>query len=232
MINTAFIFARGGSKGLPGKNIRNFCGKPLIAWSIEQALSVPEIDRVIVSTDSQEIASVAREFGADVPFIRPAELAGDGSAEWLSWQHALNYLMETEGRVPEALISIPTTAPLRLSSDISSCLEIYKESKFDLVVTVTESNRSPYFNMLEKTGTDFRLVIQHDLTPVRRQDVPQVYDMTTICYVVNSQFIIKSRSLFDGRIGGHVVPPERSIDIDTILDFKIAEFIYRERSQR
>ena len=231
MIKTAFIFARGGSKGLPGKNIRNFCGKPLIAWSIEQALSVPEIDRVIVSTDSQEIALVAREFGADVPFIRPAELAVDESAEWLSWQHALNYLKEIEGNFPDAMISIPTTAPLRLSSDISSCLEIYKESNYDSVVTVTESNRNPYFNMLKKTGTDFELVIQQDMNPVRRQDALTVYDMTTICYVVNSQFIIESRNLFEGRIGAHVVPPERSIDIDTLLDFKIAEFIHKERGQ-
>jgi len=231
MIKTAFIFARGGSKGLPGKNIRNFCGKPLIAWSIEQALSVPEIDRVIVSTDSQEIALVAREFGADVPFIRPAKLAVDESAEWLSWQHALNYLKEIEGNFPDAMISIPTTAPLRLSSDISSCLEIYKESNYDSVVTVTESNRNPYFNMLKKTGTDFELVIQQDMNPVRRQDALTVYDMTTICYVVNSQFIIESRNLFEGRIGAHVVPPERSIDIDTLLDFKIAEFIHKERGQ-
>jgi N-acylneuraminate cytidylyltransferase len=231
MIKTAFIFARGGSKGLPGKNIRNFCGKPLIAWSIEQALSVPEIDRVIVSTDSQEIALVAREFGADVPFIRPAKLALDESAEWLSWQHALNYLKEIEGNFPDAMISIPTTAPLRLSSDISSCLEIYKEFNYDSVVTVTESNRNPYFNMLKKTGTDFELVIQQDMNPVRRQDALTVYDMTTICYVVNSQFIIESRNLFEGRIGAHVVPPERSIDIDTLLDFKIAEFIHKERGQ-
>ena len=91
MVTQAFIFARGGSKGLPGKNIRNFCGKPLIAWSIEQALSVESIKGVIVSTDSQEIAEVSRNFGAEVPFMRPNHLAQDESPEILSWKHALNF---------------------------------------------------------------------------------------------------------------------------------------------
>ena len=88
----AFVFARGGSKGLPGKNLRQFAGKPLIAHAIEHALAVPRIDRVIVSTDSPDIASVARDFGAEVPFLRPADLAADDSPEWLSWRHALNFL--------------------------------------------------------------------------------------------------------------------------------------------
>ena len=92
----AFIFARGGSKGLPGKNVRLLDGKPLIAWSIEHARAVKRIERVIVSTDSQEIANVARQFGAEVPFIRPKEFALDDSPEWIAWQHALNYLTEKE----------------------------------------------------------------------------------------------------------------------------------------
>ena len=109
----AFIFARGGSKGLPNKNIRDFCGKPLIAWSIEQALNVKEISQVIVSTDSQEIAQIAKDFGAEVPFLRPSELAADDSSEILSWQHALNFVNLTTGNYPELFVSIPTTSPLR-----------------------------------------------------------------------------------------------------------------------
>jgi N-acylneuraminate cytidylyltransferase len=97
MSTVAFIFARGGSKGLPGKNIRNFGGKPLIAWSIECALSVKAIDQVIVSTDSEEIAEISKSFGAEVPFIRPSELATDQSPEWLSWQHALRFLEKSSG---------------------------------------------------------------------------------------------------------------------------------------
>ena len=97
----AVIFARGGSKGLPGKNIRPLAGKPLIAWAIEHALAVKRIDRVIVSTDSEEIAAVAREYGAEVPFLRPAELARDDSPEWLAWRHALNYFLNVDGVLPE-----------------------------------------------------------------------------------------------------------------------------------
>ena len=110
----AFIFARGGSKGLVGKNIRQLQGKPLIAWSIEQALAVKRINRVIISTDSLDIAAVARKYGAEVPFIRPAELARDNSPEWLAWRHALTYMLETDGKLPEVMLSLPATAPLRL----------------------------------------------------------------------------------------------------------------------
>jgi N-acylneuraminate cytidylyltransferase len=148
MSNVAFIFARGGSKGLPNKNVLDFFGKPLIAWSIEQALAVKRIDRLIVSTDSQQIAKIARNYGAEVPFIRPAELATDMSSEILSWKHGLNYLKETTGEYPEVFLSIPSTAPLRLSSDIDLCLDEFLSSNPDIVVTVTDSHRNPYFNIL------------------------------------------------------------------------------------
>ena len=107
---TAFIFARGGSKGLPGKNIRLFGGKPLIAWSIQHAQAVKRISRVIVSTNSQQIAALAQQYGVEAPFIRPAELAQDNSPEWLAWQHALNYLRETTDMLPEVMVSVPATA--------------------------------------------------------------------------------------------------------------------------
>ena len=109
----AFIFARGGSKGLPNKNIKILNGKPLIAWSIEHAKKINRIDRVIVSTDSEEIAKIAREFGAEVPFMRPLELATDESPEWLSWQHGLKHLKSIDGCLPDLMLSIPATAPLR-----------------------------------------------------------------------------------------------------------------------
>ena len=123
----AFIIPRGGSKGLPGKNIRLLSGKPLIAWSIEHALAVKRIERIIVSTDSEAIAAVAREHGAEVPFIPPAELAHNDSPEWLAWRHALNCLHETTGVLPEVMVAIPTTAPLRLQIDIENCLEEYEK---------------------------------------------------------------------------------------------------------
>lgn len=220
----SFIFARGGSKGLPGKNIRNLRGKPLIAWSIEHALSVKRIQRVIVSTDSEEIAAVARDFGAEVPFIRPAELARDESPEWMAWRHALNYLRETTRELPEVMVSVPPTAPLRIAQDIENCLDEYERGGADIVVTVTDAHRSPYFNMV-KTNADGTVGLVNPLQSsiARRQDAPTVYDMATVCYVVNPEFVMTHNATFEGRVKAVHVPIERAIDIDTLLDFQIAE---------
>ena len=130
MSTVAFIFARGGSKGLPGKNIKIFSGKPLIAWSIEQAKKLSSIDRVIVSTDCSEIARVATEYGAEVPFLRPDNISEDDSPEWMAWRHALTFLLEKEGKMPNIMLSIPTTAPLRRVADIENCLNLYKSVYF------------------------------------------------------------------------------------------------------
>ena len=199
----AFIFARSGSKGLPGKNIRPLGGKPLIAWSIEHALSVKRIERVFVSTDSEEIAKVARQYGAEVPFIRPAELAQDDSPEWLAWRHAVNYLRETTGELPKEMI------------------------------TVTDAHRSPYFNMV-KTNNDgsVGLVNPPRSTLSRRQDAPLVYDIATVCYVANSEFVMTHNATFEGRVKAVYVPTERAIDIDTLLDFQIAESLLNIRENK
>ncbi len=223
---TAFIFARGGSKGLPGKNIRPLAGKPLIAWSIEHALSVNRIERIIVSTDSEEIASVARAHGACVPFLRPPELAADNTPEWLAWRHALNFLRETEGQLPDAMVSVPATAPLRQPVDIENCLDEYARGDADVIITVTESHRSPYFNMVKKNEDGIvSLVIPPEINFVRRQDVPVVYDMTTVAYVIRPEFVFSSDAIFKGRVRAVQVPKERAIDIDTLLDFQFSELL-------
>jgi CMP-N-acetylneuraminic acid synthetase len=226
----AFIFARGGSKGLPGKNLRLLCGKPMIAWSIEQAKSIKRIRRVIVSTDSEEIAMIARDFGAEVPFIRPSELARDDSPEWLAWRHALNYLFESEGNLPDAMVSVPVTAPLRSAEDIERCLNEFSNEESDAIVTVSEAHRSPYFNMVQhnKDGT-VGLVIPPSSTIARRQDAPAVFDMTTVAYVVCPHFVMAHNSLFEGRVRAVTIPVERAIDIDTLMDFQIAEFLMQKR---
>ena len=232
MKNIAFIFARGGSKGLPGKNTRPFYGKPLIAWSIEQALQINRIDRVIVSTDSVEIQEIALNFGAEVLFLRPMELAQDTTPEWLAWQHALNFLMSSTGELPDVFITLPTTSPLRKSVDIEHCIDKYLEGNADVVITTTNAHRSPYFNMVKRNIDDtFSLINSLDSQISRRQDAPEVFDMTTVCYVANPKFILNFKGIFDGRVKAVNVPPERAIDIDTLLDFKIAEFIKEQDSQ-
>ncbi len=227
----AFIFARGGSKGLPGKNIRLLGGRPLIAWSIQHALEVKRISRVIVSTDSLEIAEIAREYGAEVPFMRPPELATDEAPEWLAWRHAIDYLDKSTGGMPEIIVSVPTTSPLRSSFDIERCLDEFQKNESDIVITVTEAHRSPYFNMV-RNNPDGSVVLVN--TPLekgisRRQDAPVVYDMTTVCYVASPDFIMNKDSIFEGCVKAVHVPPERAIDIDTLLDFQIAEILLSMR---
>lgn len=226
----AFIFARGGSKGLPGKNIRPLAGKPLIGWAIEHAQAVERVKRVIVSTDSEEIAATAREFGAEVPFIRPPELARDDSPEWLAWCHALQYLQSTEDLLPDVMVSVPTTAPLRVPDDIERCLDEYEKGSADMVITITDAHRNPYFNMVKyhENGT-VGLVIPPNTGFARRQDSPLVYDMATVAYVTNPAFVLSHSCAFDGRVRAVHVPVERAIDIDTLLDFEIAELLMQKR---
>jgi N-acylneuraminate cytidylyltransferase len=227
MTISAFIFARGGSKGLINKNLKDFHGKPLIGWAIECALSLKCIDSVIVSTDSLDIANVSKSFGALVPFMRPKKLAKDDSPEWMAWRHALEFVSKEFGSLPEAMLSLPTTAPLRSSIDVQNCLDLYEKEKPDAVITVTESHRSPFFNMVKKNEDGSAcLVCDREDQITRRQDTPNVYDMTTVAYVVNSQFVMQRDSLFAGKVMCVDVPIERAIDIDTQLDFDIAKFLY------
>jgi N-acylneuraminate cytidylyltransferase len=221
----ALICARGGSKGLPGKNIKPLNGIPLIGWSIKIAKQIDRISRVIVSTDSEEIAKIALEYGAEVPFMRPKELALDDSPEWLVWRHAIDYLKECENEKIFSLVVLPVTAPLRSIEDVDSCIDLFEEGEIDSVITVSESNRNPYFNMTSNDSKGYSsLVIQSDKGIVRRQDAPQVFDMTTVAYVVDANFVKEFNGIFEGKVKSVIIPPKRSIDIDTMLDFEIAEF--------
>lgn len=226
----ALICARGGSKGLPGKNIKPLAGRPLIGWAISQALAVASVGKVIVSTDSEEIAAASREAGAEVPFMRPSELAQDSSPEWLVWRHALHYLKEADGQYPRALLVVPATAPLRAVEDLERCLEEFEKGGADMVVTVSDAHRSPYFNMVkENVDGTIGLVIPPDGAVWRRQDAPIVYDVTTVAYVASPEFVLAKNGIFEGRVRKVHVPIERALDIDTPLDFRIAEYLMSER---
>jgi CMP-N-acetylneuraminic acid synthetase len=222
----AAIFARGGSKGVPRKNLRALAGKPLIAYAIESALGSGMINRVIVSTDDQEIASVAKQYGAEVPFIRPTELAEDQSREWLAWQHAIKMLSQESAGTPDIFVSIPPTSPLRAVSDIDACVMALQNSDADIVVTVKPAERSPYFNMVRFDDAGHaNLVIKPEGSIHRRQDAPAVYDMTTVAYAARPDFVLAANSIFDGTVKAVIIPAERALDIDTELDFKFAEFL-------
>lgn len=225
------IFARGNSKGVPRKNIKPLAGKPLIAYAIETARAVPAIDRVIVSTDNAEIVEVAKQYGAEVPFIRPSELAQDNSPEILAWKHAIDSVEKELGHAVDVMVSVPTTSPMRFPEDVEACVRLLLESDADIVVTVTEAHRSPYFNMvLLDEGHNAKLVV----SPVggvltRRQDAPMVYDMTTVAYAARGSYIKSTSALMAGKVKAVLIPKERALDIDTMDDFEMAELLMNKR---
>jgi len=227
------IFGRGGSKGLPGKNIRLLAGKPLIAHAIEAAHNSQWIDRTIVSTDDSEIAEVARQYGAEVPFIRPAELAQDDSPEWFAWRHAVQKMEEMERQPIDRFVIIPPTSPLRTVADIDACIKLSLESDADFVITVRPSERNPYFNMVELSSSDdARLVIPPQGPIYLRQSAPVVYDITTVAYVTRPDFLCQANAIFEGKVKAVQIPTERALDIDTELDFLFAELLMNRMQQQ
>lgn len=219
----SFVFARGGSKGVPGKNIRSLAGKPLLAYSLELARQVPVIQKLFVSTEDDRIAKVAKEWGGTV-IPRPAELAQDDSPEWLAWLHAVEWVQQNVGTF-DVFISIPATSPLRNSDDVKACLDRLDDDT-DMVVTITDTNHSPWFNMVRLTEDGYaRLLIEGEQCFNSRQDVPLAFDMTTVAYVTRPQFILEANGIFEGRVKAVKIPEERALDIDTELDFQIAEFL-------
>ncbi len=230
----AFIFARGGSKRIPNKNIKLFAGKPLIAWTIEQCFAINEINRVIVSTDSKKIAKISKSYGAEVPFMRPKILCNDNSNEFLSWKHALNFLKKKEKKLPKYFLSVPTTAPLRSNYDIKKCIKEIKKDNRDIILTVTNTNFNPYFNMVEVNRENkARIAVKGNSKFSNYQNSPKIYGITTIAYAAKSEFILSNKNIFDSaNIGVVEVETDRSIDIDNLYDFNIAEYLMKKKKRK
>jgi len=220
----AVTFARGGSKGVPRKNVRPLAGKPLIAHAIEAGRASRCVGRHIVSTDDEEIAEIARSYGAEVPFMRPAELASDTAPEILSWKHAIRTL-RAAGEQFDVMVSLPATAPLRRPQDIDSAVALLVDTGADLVITVSPSQRSPYFNMvtLDPAGRATIVMGNHDV--FRRQDAPRVFDVATVAYAARPDYMLDAQSAFEGDVRAVEVPASSAVDIDTELDFQFAEFL-------
>ena len=225
------IGARGGSRGVPEKNIRPLLGKPLIVWSIEQARATPEIDRVVVSTDSERIAAVAREAGADVPFLRPAELASSEVGKFQVWQHALAKSEEVYGETYECLVDLDCTNPLRDPADITNAISQFRESRargVDAVFAICEARKNPYFNLVEPDADGaLRMSKQLGHTIVSRQAAPIVYEHVAGPYVLDSMYLRRANHLLEGHAEGYDIGREKSFDIDSELDFIIVEFLMR-----
>ena len=217
-----FIFARGGSKGIPKKNILPIRGLPLLVHSINLAKSLKVVDRIFVSTDCKEISEIALEHNVEV-IKRPQYLAQDDSSEWLAWQHAIKYVESNEEKF-DRFLSLPTTSPLRTKEDIEKCLKALKKD-VDLVLTMSKSNRSPWFNMVTRDKSSKLNLIFRKQRINRRQDTPQCFDITTIAYLSRPDYIITSSSMWDGIVHGVEIPSERCIDIDNSYDYKLARLL-------
>jgi N-acylneuraminate cytidylyltransferase len=223
----ATICARGGSKGLPRKNVLQFLGRPLIAHSIEQALACSAIEGVYVSTDDDEIAKVATQYGAQVPYRRPAELASDQAAKIPAIEHLVAHL-EAQGRSISVVVDLQPTSPLRAPSDIEQALALAPQA--DLVVSVTEPSHNPYFSLVE-AQPDGTLRLSKSAAGVRRQDVPEAWGLNGSIYVWQRPAL--ARAARDGfwsvAVRPFVMPRERSVDIDDALDFEMAQWLAQRR---
>jgi len=223
------ICARGGSQGVPGKNIKLLAGHPLIAYTIEQAARCAFLDRLIVSTDSPAIAEVARSYGAAVPFLRPAELATDTSAKVPVIQHAVREVERELGHEIDYVVDLDPTAPLRVALDIERCWDLIQRPDTDVVFTVTPADRNPYFNMVELDDDGYaHLSKQPDTPVVSRQTAPRVFSMNASVYAYRRAHLMHDGRVVGGRARIVEMPPERSRDIDGPLDFAFVEFLVRE----
>ena len=229
MSTIATVCARGGSRGVPGKNIRPLAGKPLIVHTIEQALACGDIDAVYVSTDDPRIADVARAAGARVPLLRPAELATDTAPKIPVIRHLVG-AVESGGVIVERIVDLDPTSPLRDLADIEACLRLL-DAQTDVVITGYEAEKNPYFNMVEYRSDGFVELSKRPERPIAgRQGAPKVYAMNASIYVWHRRTLDKG--LWDGRARLHVMPRERSIDIDSEIDLKLVELLLEERQGR
>ena len=218
----ALIPARGGSKGIPRKNIRLFCGKPLLQWSIKVALEAPSVNFVVVSTEDIEVADIARACGAEVPFFRPADLATDASPAIATVLHALDQLPD----VTDVLFLQPTS-PLRTTADIEAIVELRRQAGCESAVSLTTSSKHPAW--MYTLGVDQRLnsLLKIDNAYCRQQLEP-AYVLNGACYLASRDFLLREKSFVTGETVGYVMPPDRSIDIDTPFDWQLAEFQMRD----
>jgi len=216
------IPARGGSKGIPRKNIRPLAGKPLIGWTIESALNSKVCEPLLVSTDDPEIAAVARQFGADTPFLRPPSLSSDTATSLSVVEHAIDWLNETGLESFSHVLLLQPTSPFRTAEDIQNAVTIAKKTGA-AVVSVCEPQQHPYlFKIIREDGTLDNLMPESAQCS-RRQDYPPVYALNGAIYIISMDCLIKEKTFTPEKTVPYIMPPERSLDIDTPWDFFLAE---------
>jgi len=221
MKTVAIIPARGGSKGIPRKNIKDFCGKPLISYIISTALNTPDLDRVIVSTEDQEIADISKKYGAEVPFLRPIELSRDETPTFPVIKHAIQYLEKEEKYFPDIVALLYPTSPLLSSDRIKEAIEMMKTG-LDSVVSVIES-KGHYWIKNKDYQRLYPINIQN------RQYTLPIFKENGAIYIVKRDLLIKQDILVGGKLKLLIMKKEESIDIDNSFDFEMAEYIMKQR---
>ena len=222
-----FLFiipARGGSKGVPRKNIRDLAGKPLLVWTIEEAKKSKFADRIVLSSEDAEIIHVTKKHGCEVPFVRPDELAQDNTPGIDPVLHAIE---QCPGY--EYVVLLQPTSPLRTVEDIDGCIQFFLDNQAASCITLKEAEESPFWMYTKNNVGQLKNLIKQDSIITRRQDLPKVYALNGAVYVATVEFVRQNKSFLTEETIGYVMPEERSIDIDVEIDFKVCEFI-KDRS--
>ena len=224
------ISARGGSKGLKNKNILNFFGKPLIAWTIMQAVKSRKFLGVFVSTDSKKIAKISEKYGAKIAFIRSKKLSGDYVSKFAVWKDALKKIESYLNTKIDYFVDLDCTNPLRFTRDIEKALNLLVRNKSsDAVISISQSRKNPYFNMVEKSNGLLKISKNKKKWPIARQLSPKVYDVLANIYCLRRKFLKEKKSLFDGKIKGYEMNTFKSLDIDSKEDLEIVTHLFRTK---
>ena len=224
------ICCRGGSKGIPGKNIRLLNNVPLIAYTIQTASSSKLLNDVIISTDDKAIADVAVKFNAQVPFLRPADLATDTASKWPVFIHVVEWYEKNMNTLVDYIVDMDVTVPLKKSIDIDGAIKMALDNiDVDVVITGYEPERNPYFNMMELDTNGYAEIVKKPSVPiVRRQDAPKVYSLSPAAYVIKKSALYNYSHWSKAKCKIYPMPRERAIDIDTPIDFRIVEMLMNE----
>ena len=233
MTRICTVCARGGSKGLPGKNIRRLAGKPLIVWTLEQAIAVGLFDLIVVSSDSCGILEVAGGYSADLMLVkRPRDLAGDSVAKLPAIKHALEEAEASLGRQAKVVVDLDVTSPLRVPEDIHGVVNMLESSGASNIITGAPARRSPYFNLVERDSMGVaRLSKEPERAVVRRQDAPKCFDMNASIYAWRRDTFAPDPRVFYEDTRLYDMPEDRSVDIDSELDFNIVEMLLSRRGR-
>ncbi len=223
----AVITARGGSKGIPQKNTRELLGKPLIAYAIQAALQSKTLNKVIVSTDDKITANISKQYGAEVPFLRPQHLATDTATNLSVLQHAVRYLEEEENHLADIVVCLQPTSPLRSAEDIDQAVTLCVRKSADSVVSLCKVEHHPYWMKKVVEGRVYSLMEEDDKSYPRRQDLPPVYQLNGAIYVTRKKILLEEERVLGEHTLAYIMPQERSIDIDTPIDLKLAELIMK-----